>query len=361
MAKLVNFRCFPCNFGVQTRRAVREEEGLITIKNILSIRKKSIIRFLALGAALLLFMFFVQFIGISKLNILILIFIFAGMGLAWSLSVEGGQFSWGNAIFFGIGAYTTMMTLIFWHITPWLSILLGSLFAASLGAAISFFGLRMEKAAFALLTYTMALLFQLIFINWETVGGGSGITLPSMSTSLFMMYTDSVLINFYIVASLLLLELVIIFFIRRSKMHLALLTIADDPTAAEARGVNVARTKIITYAISAGLTAIFGTFYVMNFRYVDPYVTFNFAVSGEIIIVAMIGGVAYLLGPIIGALIYVSLSQYLRVYFAGSYAGLDIVVLSILFAVIVVRSRGGVTALIDRLYRGIKSWFSRLE
>lgn len=108
--------------------------------------------------------------------------------------------------------------------------------------------------------------------------------------------------------------------IGRSKLGFALRTIREDEDAAAAIGINPTKYKVIAVVISAIIAGLVGFFYVSYIRYIDPDVMIQ-SKSTEIVLPAVVGGAAYIEGPLIGGLIMIPLSELLRANFAAILPG----------------------------------------
>ena len=131
----------------------------------------------ALGLALLVFP--AVFTLPYPRDVMIKIFLYALLAQAWSL-LGGycGQISLGNAVFFGIGAYTSSLLLMWWGISPWLGMLAGMVLAVLVSQAIGFPCFRLRGHYFAIATIAIGEIVQTIALNWEAIGAARGLSLP---------------------------------------------------------------------------------------------------------------------------------------------------------------------------------------
>ena len=136
--------------------------------------------------------------------------------------------------------------------------------------------------------------------------------------------------------------------IERSRRGYYFRAVREDQDAAAALGVNVAREKLRALAISAALTAMGGTFYAQYILFIDPESVFPLSLSILICLVAVLGGVGTLWGPILGAAVLVPLQEGTRVMLGGTGKALDLLIYGALIIVIAVFQPGGLMALVTR-------------
>lgn len=129
--------------------------------------------------------------------------------------------------------------------------------------------------------------------------------------------------------------------IGRSKLGFALRTIREDEDAAAAIGINPTKYKVIAVVISAIIAGLVGFFYVSYIRYIDPDIMIQ-SKSTEIVLPAVVGGAAYIEGPLIGGLIMIPLSELLRANFAAILPGINMLMYAIVLIVVIRFSPSGI-------------------
>jgi branched-chain amino acid transport system permease protein len=272
------------------------------------------------------------------LTILISVFYYAYLSSCWNiLGGYAGQLSLGHAAFFGIGAYTSSLLFMQWHLTPWLGMWIGALlatiFALFMGSLSFRFGLR--GFYFVLVTWAFAELLRLITLSLDILGGPTGIYI-SAQTSPWQFQFSGRRPYYYIILGLTTLLLIISHKLEASKLGFYFKAIRENELAAEGSGVATARYKLLALAISAFMTALGGTFYAQYLKYIDPETTLGVSLSIEIMIRAMIGGSGTLFGPLIGSFILTPLSELSRTYFTkGGLEGLPLVIYGVVLIFIV--------------------------
>jgi len=153
---------------------------------------------------------------------------------------------------------------------------------------------------------------------------------------------------YYIALGLLLLALGVARRIERSRTGFYFRAIREDQDAAASLGIPVAAYKQRAMAWSAGLTAMGGTFYAQYILFIDPESVFPLSLSILICLVAVLGGVGTLWGPLVGAAILVPLSEGTRIYFGGTGKAIDLLIFGALIMLISVVQPGGIMALAQR-------------
>jgi branched-chain amino acid transport system permease protein len=287
-------------------------------------------------------------------HVMILIFLYGALAVAWNLLAGYcGQISLGHAIFFGAGAYTS--TLLFRHagLTPWLGMLAGALVAVLLSQAIGIPVFRLRGHYFAIATIALGEIVQTLVINWDWAGGARGVFLPiTRPDSLAnFQFHDARAFYYYIALGLLLLALSVTTLVERSRRGYYFRAIREDQDAAASLGVHVAREKRWAIAVSAALTAMAGTFYAQYTLFIDPESVFPLSLSILICLVAVLGGVGTLWGPVLGAAVLVPLSEGTRVMLGGGGKAIDLLVYGALIMLIAVFQPSGLVGLAHRFRR----------
>jgi branched-chain amino acid transport system permease protein len=281
--------------------------------------------------------------GVFALDIFIRVLLFSFIGTAWNLI--GGyakQLSLGHAAYFGLGAYTSTILQIDFGISPWIGMIVGGGVAALASLPIGWLCFRLRGPYFAIATIATAQVLMLLFLKFRDFAwGAEGTTIPNLGNAPLMMQFDAKVAYYYIVLGLLVLGLAITYLIEHSWMGYYLVAIGENEDAAEAVGVNAPRIKRDIYMISAFLTALAGTFYVQYIYFIDPNTAFNFNISIEAALVAIVGGVGTLWGPVIGTVLLETTSALLQSWLGSSIGGVQLTVYSlILMAVILWRPTG---------------------
>ncbi|MBI3454621.1 MAG: branched-chain amino acid ABC transporter permease [Candidatus Rokubacteria bacterium] len=285
------------------------------------------------------------FVSPYLVHILVLILFFGFLGSAWNiLGGYAGQFSFGHAAFFGIGAYTSTVLLVRGRVSPWVGLWAGGFLAAAFGCFEGYLAFRygLRGPYFALVTLAFAEMLRLIAVNWMGVGGPMGILipLPKGGDSLLRLQFREKLPYYYVVLALLALVLGLTRRIERVRLGYTLAAIRENEDAAEASGVNTLAAKLWAMGISSFLTALGGSFYAQYFSFIDPTLAFGVSVSVEILLRPIVGGPGTLAGPLLGSLVLTPLSELTRSFIRGR-PGVDVMIYgAILVAVVTFLPRG---------------------
>ncbi|MCX7176724.1 MAG: branched-chain amino acid ABC transporter permease [Proteobacteria bacterium] len=267
-------------------------------------------------------------------NFLILILMFAQVGVAWNiLGGYAGQVSLGHAAFFGIGAYTSTVLLTHAGLTPWIGMLVGGLVASAFAVLIGWPCFRLKGHYFSMATIAVAEIMQVMFTNWEGVGGAVGLYVPLKDQGWeAMVFNTSKLPYYYIALGLLVATLAANWAIEKSFLGYYFRAIKDEPEAARSLGISLTRYKLVAIAISSFFTALGGSFYAQKELFIDPGSVLTTALSIKMALVTILGGVGSLFGPVVGSLLLTGIEEVTRQVFGGSGQGTDL----ILYALIII-------------------------
>ena len=259
---------------------------------------------------------------------LTLIYFFAFVGQGWNiLGGYAGQFSFGHALFFGIGAYTSSLLFGKAGLTPWVGMWCGAALAVLVGLVtghLSFrFGLR--GAYFALIMLAFAEIFRVAATNLDWVGGSFGILVPLRGHAPALFQFGDKRYFYYIILVMLVAACYGVRRLENSKLGYQMAAIRENESAAEGLGVNAYQVKLTAMALSAGLTALGGSFYAQYFSYVDPAIGFGPANSIEILLRPIIGGAGTVWGPLLGSFLLGGLGEGTR-GLVQSYAGVHLMI-----------------------------------
>ena len=295
--------------------------------------------FWAMGAALVAVPFVYH--GAYPLHILVLILIWSFVYTSWSMMGCYGLVSLGHGGFMGIGAYVTALSWNYFHLSPWLGILLAMLAAAAVAVLIGYpcFRYRITGHNFALLTLALsAIVLQVITATRDFTGGSLGYTPERYNggSSIFaVQFLDKT--TWYLIAlGVWAIGLAIRYGVDRSMLRYALEAIAEDEDAAAAAGVHVTVEKLKITVLSAAMTAFAGALYCQYQMFISPDTVSGIAVSLQMVFAAVAGGIYVPLGPTIGATITILLSESLRISFGTTAVGWDNVVYGALLVVFII-------------------------
>jgi len=289
-------------------------------------------------------------------HVMILVFMFGMMAVAWNImGGYAGMFSFGQVAFFGIGAYTSSFLLITYHINPWLGLVVGGLIAALVAAAIGYPCSNLRGHYFAIASIAFGEIVRTHFNNWKLVGAAEGMTLPMLKESFEnFMFHSSKLPYYYIMLAFLIISLVVCYIVATSKMGYYFRAIKESHDVAKVLGINVVWYRLIAIMISAFLTAMAGTFYAQYVLYLDPESVLILPISIQIVLISMLGGAGSIMGPVIGAAILMPVSEITRVMLGHKGTGIDMIIYGALITLISVYQPKGVWGLFSNIGKRAK-------
>jgi len=289
-------------------------------------------------------------------HVMILTFLFAMCGVAWNvMGGYAGMFSFGQASFFGIGAYTSSFLLLTFRVSPWIGLAAGGIISSLLAAAIGYPCSKLRGHYFAIASIAFAEIVRIVFTNWQLVGAAEGLTIPMLKESFaHFMFHSSKLPYYYIILAFLLLAVAVCHWVSTSKMGYYFRAIKESHEIAQVLGVDVVRYRLYAIMISAFLTSMAGTFYAQYILYIDPDSVMILPISVQIVLVAMLGGASTVLGPVVGAAVLVPLSEYSRAWLGYKGTGMDMIIYGTLITLISMYQPNGVWGAITNLMRRSK-------
>ena len=241
-------------------------------------------------------------------------FMYVALAESWNLlGGYTGYISLGHVAFFCIGAYTTAVTMNRLGLSPFVTAPFGGILAAALAAIVGFPVLRLKGAYFTISSMLMAVVLQLILMNWDFVGSSTGLWYKLLPVSI-----EANRVIFYEV--MLFLAFVVILIVRwveKSKFGAGLIAIREDEDVAKTMGIHTPWLKIKAFVLGAFLGGTVGGIYGYYMSYVHPENTININMSLLILLMSFFGGCRTWAGPLIGAVI-LSLVNQLFVTFIGA-------------------------------------------
>lgn len=291
-------------------------------------------------------------------HILILIYFWAYLGQSWNiLGGYAGQFSFGHAAFFGIGAYTSTALFVHYGLTPWVGLIIGGLLGLALGLFIGFLSFRygLRGAYFALATLAFSEILHVIALNVGWLGGGVGMLVPLWSDAPWLFQFPRKQPYYFIILAMLAGVTYLTYRVARAKLGYYFISIRENENAAEAIGVDTFASKMRAMAISSFLTTLGGTFYAQYFFYIDPLLAFGVGNSVEIILRPIVGGAGTIAGPIVGSFILTPLSEFtrqnVRLWTGQNTPGIDLMVYGALLIMVIVCLPSGVVGAVTAALR----------
>lgn len=247
-----------------------------------------------------------------------------------------GLLSFGHAAFFGLGAYGTGLTLIHLSIPAPLAILMGVIISLLIALPIGYLSIRRRGIYFAMVTLAFAQMIYFIAFKWRSLTGGDdglhGVPRPPLG----FIDLRSELVLYYFILFFFILSIVLGIRIIRSPFGKTLECLRENEERARSIGYNPTRYKLTSFVISASFAGLAGGLYTLLQNFV-PLFALGLDISGDVVLMTLIGGMGTLYGPIMGAMGLVYLKDLL-----SSYTNIWPLFLGLLFVVSILTFRKGV-------------------
>jgi branched-chain amino acid transport system permease protein len=312
--------------------------------------------YLLLAAVLVVLLALPAFLDKYALGIFVMIFFYAYLGQSWNvLTGYTGHISLGHALYVGVGAYTSTYLSQTYAVSPWIGMLVGGVFAVVIGLFLGFLGFRfgIRGVYFVILTIAFAEIARLVVSHVEALGSFSGIFVDFSPSFKNFQFKGNVP-YYYISLGFMVASLLAVRALEVSRLGRFMVAIREDEEAAQALGVNTFKYNMIAIAVSAFMTSLAGTFYANYIYYLHPNSLFGMALSIELILRPIVGGLGTLFGPVIGSFILTPLSEVSRAYFAkGGLEGLHLILYGILAILVVLFMPKGIIVYVKRALRPI--------
>ena len=278
--------------------------------------------------------------------------LYVGAASAWNLfSGYSGYMALGNAVFYGSGAYFIANVTDHLSLTGGVGIFVwvpvAGVFAGLVAVPVGWLALRTRRHTFVVVTIAIFFIFQLLAYNLQSVTNGSAgmqLPLPPWTAATY---------NDYFYAAALVVAVIAValsWAVRRSHFGLQLLAIRDDEDRALGLGVRTGRVKLAAFVLSGFVTGMCGAVYAYYLGSVYPPFAFEAIFDLAVALMAFLGGLGTVAGPVVGALLLEPLQQWLTLEFTA--AGLSLILFGALFLVVIgFLPRGIVPSLEDLLRR----------
>jgi branched-chain amino acid transport system permease protein len=252
--------------------------------------------------------------GRDDLRLLAEIYAYVALASLWNLLAGyAGLVSVGQQAYVGLGAYLLFALTILFGVPPLVAIPLAGVIAAVLSLPVAALIFRLRGHYFAIGTWIVAEVFRLLASQVSVLGGGSGSSLPvGIVTSIASSRQMREFLIYWIALALMVVILIAIVLLLRSRYGLGLRAIRDNELAAQSNGVNVTRVKLIVYVITALGTAMVGALIFLQKLRISPDAAFSVNDwTAFVIFITVIGGIGRIEGPIVGTLVFFLLRQFL--------------------------------------------------
>ncbi len=275
--------------------------------------------------------------------------LFIALGQAWNVIAGiGGQMSLGHGVFFGIGAYATGLLFNDLGLTPWIGAWAAAVLAAFVALIIGIITFRLRGIYFALATVVISLAFEKLSRYYSAfTGGDTGLAIHFRGTAPAVMQWREPQAFLWITLVVVVVYFLITRWLLKGDFGLSLQAVRDDEEAAASAGVNVYRTKILAFLLSAVMTSLAGTLYLQFYSSIDPGSAFGLSQAIQIQLPALIGGLATAGGPVIGGVIMIVLSEVTNIVSGKmDWPGVDVLAYGLVLLFIVFKAPQGVIGLI---------------
>ena len=277
----------------------------------------------------------------------------AAMGLNLVLGY-GGMVSFGHAAFIGIGAYCVGISQYYGLMDGWLHILFALLACGITGLIIGVLALRTSGIYFIMITLGFAQMLFFLFVSLENFGGDDGMSIDRAEFGIIDLYEPLRL--YFLIWGVLVLVGVMLMVIVRSRFGVTLQAIKSNETRVEAMGLVPLHYKLVSYVMSAMICGLAGALFASWQEYVSPDIM-HWTRSGELMIIIILGGLGTLAGPIIGAIVFLLLEEFLPLMLETllpAYAENWMIIFGPLLVLVVLFGRGGLVGLINRIIDRLK-------
>lgn len=251
--------------------------------------------------------------------------VFASM---WNLLAGyGGMVSIGQQGFLGLGGYFLFVFAQKMGINPFVSVALAAGVAALIAVPTSQFVFRLQGGYFAVGTWVMSEVFRLTFANVSSLGGGSG---TSLTVMVGIPKETREMITYWMSLGSVVFAVGLVYGLLRSRFGLALTAIRDSERAAATQGIDVKATKLIVYVLASFGAGLAGALYYLSNLRISPDVAFSVNWTAFSIFIVLIGGIGTIEGPILGALLFWLLNNYLSDYGSWYLIGLGLMAIVVI-------------------------------
>lgn len=283
----------------------------------------------------------------QNMIILSMVFAIAASGLNIIMGYAG-YVSLGHGAIIGLGGYTIgILATRIDSVSPWIWVAVAAVVAGLVAAGLGFVALRASGASFVIITVAFLFLIQIIAINTGPLTNGTnGLTLPLPSWSMDYLNWPF----YYSLLGILILQVLLSWWVRRTKLGMGLVAIRGDESKAATIGINLPVQKIIGFVASSVLVGAGGAVYGYYLTFIDPRGMFGILLSVQILLSLLVGGSGTLWGPVLGAFLVEPLNEIANNSFGGGNVRL-LLFGGLLALVVILLPRGILPALQDLLTR----------
>jgi branched-chain amino acid transport system permease protein len=310
-------------------------------------RNRKLLRWVFLALVLVLIVTLPLYGGPYHASVLTFVLAYVVLAVSWAMfSGTTGYMSLAPAAFFGLGVYSMA---ILQHTLPFPIILVaGGLVSFAFALLVGLVTLRLKGIYFAIFTFGLVVFMSELVQHLETrLKNTHGWAIIPMNGTMIL----------YVALGLVVVTVLAVYFIKRSRYGLAMLSIGGNEEAAEHMGVNTTRTKVLTFAISAIFMGVAGVIGATQLIYVNTAVAFSTIYSFLPILMAVFGGMGTLYGPVVGAVVFAYLDTIIRNEFPRYF----LLIFGVVLVVVILFLPNGIAGLMPMLQEKLRGLTARLR
>jgi branched-chain amino acid transport system permease protein len=259
-------------------------------------------------------------------SLLVNFFILLILASMWNLLAGyAGLVSVGQQAFIGLGSYSVLIVGLH-RVSPFLGLPAAVVACGAIGLVVWWLLSRLRSGYFAIATWVIASIANLVIIRFPSLGGGTGEPLSGMPTG------NPTLLNaeiYWASLAVAVIVLVALYAVLRGRLGLVLTAMRDDETGARSIGARVTRAQLLVFVIAAGGCGAAGALELLSQPFVQPTAAFSVQWTAEMIFACLIGGIGTIEGPILGTIVFFALQQWLANYGTWYFIVLGIVAIGV--------------------------------
>lgn len=250
-------------------------------------------------------LFAMPFVSSMRLANEIVVFAIFALGYNFLLGY-GGELSFGHSAYFGLGAYGTVLSLEYLTSSIYFAVVVGVFVTTVISVIFGYISLRRRGIYFAMITLALAMMVYFVVLKWsEFTGGDNGASVPIMDASIGPIDPTNGGFEFFIFG---LISLVAVWIVTKrlldSSYGRTLIAIRENEERARHLGYDVNKHLVVAFTVSALISGFAGALFAVAFAFITPSILY-WVVSGEIVLIALMGGIGTVSGPIIGAIAFI--------------------------------------------------------
>jgi branched-chain amino acid transport system permease protein len=285
--------------------------------------------------------------SVYYIRLLIVILMYVTLSVSWAMfSGSTGYMSLAPAAFFGVGMYT--MALLQYRLPFPVIIAVGGLLSFILALLVGLVTLRLRGMYFAIFTFGLVVFMARVvaYLESEITHARGQHIIPLDNTTIF-----------YAMLGVVVATVLTVYFIRRSKVGLAMLSIGGNEDAAEHMGINTTMVKVLTFAISSIFVGAAGVITAPRLIYINADIAFSATYSFMPILMSIFGGMGQFYGPVVGAAVFGYLEKTLRAQFSTYF----MLGFGIIMVVVILFLPNGIAGLVPTLQNKLSGVIAKLR